>query len=238
MPVDRGQRLAPEHVGVGVPGGDLDGCVGGATEIDRYVRRLARAHRWRGALEAVELAVEIHRSRGGPDSTQGLQVFVGTGVAAVMVEVVAIAREVLVVTTTDYVQGQAALAELIQGSQLACRQRRCNHPRAIGQENAKAPGGSGDEGTDHRALGGIAEIPHQHPVEAGVLMGLGETPDETGVHSLPQRLVHLGTRCGGDHAENFHAHAVALAWAARLIRLAAVVIRKTSAWVLFLEATG
>lgn len=155
-----------------------------------------------------------------------------------MVEVVAIAREVLVVTTTDYVQGQAALAELIQGSQLACRQRRCNHPRAIGQENAKAPGGSGDEGTDHRALGGIAEIPHQHPVEAGVLMGLGETPDETGVHSLPQRLVHLGTRCGGDHAENFHAHAVALAWAARLIRLAAVVIRKTSAWVLFLEATG
>lgn len=102
-----------------------------------------------------------------------------------MVEVVAIAREVLVVTTTDYVQGQAALAELIQGGQLACRQRRCDHPRAIGQENAKAPGGSGDEGTDHRALGGIAEIPHQHPVEAGVLMGLGETPDETGVHSLP-----------------------------------------------------
>ncbi|BGD56416.1 hypothetical protein CRPA15_25790 [Pseudomonas aeruginosa] len=47
-----------------------------------------------------------------------MQVFVGTGVAAVMVEVVAIAREVLVVTTTDYVQGQAALAELIQGSQL------------------------------------------------------------------------------------------------------------------------
>ena len=128
MPVDRGQRLAPEHVGVGVPGGDLDGCVGGATEIDRYVRRLARAHRWRGALEAVELAVEIHRSRGGPDSTQGLQVFIGTGVAAVMVEVVAIAREVLVVTTTDYVQGQAALAELIQGGQLACRQRRCDHP--------------------------------------------------------------------------------------------------------------
>ena len=128
MPVDRGQRLAPEHVGVGVPGGDLDGCVGGATEIDRYVRRLARAHRWRGALEAVELAVEIHRSRGGPDSTQGLQVFVGTGVAAVMVEVVAIAREVLVVTTTDYVQARRPLAELIQGSQLACRQRRCNHP--------------------------------------------------------------------------------------------------------------
>ncbi|MCY1541300.1 hypothetical protein D9M68_769840 [compost metagenome] len=206
MPGHGGQRLTPEHVGVGVLGRDLDGGVGGTAEVDRDMRFLLWPHRRRGALEAVEAAVEVHRCGGSPDRAQCAQVFVGTRIALVVVEVIAVAPEVFVIAAADHVQGQPAIAELVERRQLAGCQRRSNHAGAVGQEDPQPLRGGRDEGTDHRSLGGIAEVTHQHTVEARVFMGLGELPDESRIHRLTQRLVHLGTGRGRDHAENFYAH--------------------------------
>ncbi|MNP19045.1 hypothetical protein D3C76_1115550 [compost metagenome] len=206
MPGHGRQRLAPEHVGIGVPGRDFDGGVRRAAEIDRDMRLPLRPHGRRRALEAVETPVEIHRIGGGPDRPQRAQVFIGACIALVMVEVVAVAPQVLVIATADHVQGQSAIAELVERRQLASSQRRSDDTGTVGQKNAQSLGRCRNERTDHRSLGGIAEVAHQHPVETGRLMGLGESPDERGVDRLPQRLVHFRTGRGRDHAENFYAH--------------------------------
>jgi len=148
----------------------------------------------------------IHRAVGGPDPLEDVQVLVGTGIALIMVEPVAIALLVRVAAAADHVERQPAAAELVECRQLPRRQRRCDHPGTIGQQDAHPLRRRRDEGGDHRALGAIGEVAHQHPIEARGLVSLGETADELRIHRLPQRLIHLGAGRRRDHADDFYAH--------------------------------
>ena len=78
------ERLAPEHVDVGVLGPDRHRRPGGATEVDRDRGALQRFHIGEGVFHLVELALVIERLGAGPDGPHDVEELVGTGVAVVL----------------------------------------------------------------------------------------------------------------------------------------------------------
>ncbi len=84
------QALAPEGEDVGMAAGDPDRGRRRAAEIDRRVGVLHRLRRDRSGLEAVVSALVIHRGVGGPEPAQDGDIFVGPGIARVVVLIVAV----------------------------------------------------------------------------------------------------------------------------------------------------
>ena len=84
-------RLAPQGVGVGVPGRDLQGRRGCPTEIDRDA--IDGLHVGEAAIDLVEDAGVVERARRGPALPDDVEEFPGAGVALVLGEMVAVLGE-------------------------------------------------------------------------------------------------------------------------------------------------
>ena len=180
---DGGPGLAPQGEEVGAAAGHVQGDVGGAAEEQRQVGTLAAASLAVGVLEVVELAVVVEGFRFGPDATHHGEVFVGAAVAGVMVEPVAVLPLLQVVAAGDDVQGDAPVAELVQGGGLAGGEGRGDEAGAMGDEVAQPLGVGGGVAGDFKAVGGGGRVAGEHHIEAGRLVGAGEVEDIVGVNA-------------------------------------------------------
>ena len=107
---DRGPRLAPEGVDVGLGRPDLDGRRRGAGEVQRDAARGHRLDRAEGALVAEELALEVEGRVLGPDAADDGHDLAGAAVAGVMGHEVALAALVGLVAAGDEVDGDPPAA--------------------------------------------------------------------------------------------------------------------------------
>src|SRR5208282_5374754 len=145
-----------------------------------------------------------------PDTAQHFHVLVRARVAFVMRKQVAILPLVVIVSARDHVQREAAATELIQGRELARRQRRCDETRPMREHQAELFGHRSDVGPDHKAIGAVAEISDQDAVEAALLMGLREAADVVHIDGGSLGRMNFRGGLGADHADEFDAHRTSL----------------------------
>ncbi len=123
-------------------------------------------------------AVVIERRGLGPGVAQNLKILVGTGVASILVEEVAVALQVAAVAPGDHVDRSAATAELVKGGELARGESRRLEAGAVRDQQADAFGQCRHVGgEDHRVWRAGVDC-QQRLVETGVFLGLGERLDE------------------------------------------------------------
>ena len=181
----RVERLAPERVDVGVPRRDGDRRVGRPAEVDRQVRLLRGPHRRGGAFEAVELAGVVDRAVRGPDRAQHLEVLVGAAIARVVVAVVAVASLIGVAAARDHVHRKPAARELVEGGELARRERRRDEARPVSEQDSESLRVGEDVGRDDEAVGRVRVVADQHAIEAGLLVHARELARERHVDDGP-----------------------------------------------------
>ena len=148
----------------------------------------------------------VERAAAAPGLLDHIEEFIAARVALVVVQKVAVALLFGVVAAADDVHGQAAIAELVQGGQLARGQGRRDKARTVRQQDAQLFRLRCDIRGDLEAVHGAAAVGHQHAVETGVFVGAGDGTQE--------RLVDDGTRAqhgfghflGGAKADEFDAH--------------------------------
>ena len=107
----------------------------GAAERDVRARLLDREDVAHEVVEAVVLALVVERLVGGPGLLDDLDVLAGAGVALVLGEGVALAALLVVVAAGDEVDGQPAVADLVEGGERLGGERRVGHVRAVGEQD-------------------------------------------------------------------------------------------------------
>src|ERR1700722_20710051 len=115
----------------------------------------------------------------GPNALQDVHILVGSSVAFILVEPVAVAMLVYVVTTADHVNGCASGGDLVERGELAGRDRGGDKAWTMRHEEADAVGVRGGTGGDQEAVGCVGVVADQQPVEAAGLGGLREVADVT-----------------------------------------------------------
>ncbi len=204
--LDLVQRFAPQRVDVGVLARDGDRRVGRAAEIDRHVRLLERLDLREPVLETVVLAFVVERAIAGPDATHDVQVFVGTLVALVVAQPVAVAALFVVGTARDEVHTETAATELVQRRDLTCRERGLGEAWAVREHEVHALGVRGGVGDGKRRARAGGVVWHQHAVEARSLVRLREGLDIVAIDHGPTRGMGFGNLLRLDHADEFDAH--------------------------------
>ena len=159
-----------------------------------------------GPAGPVELAFVVERRRLGPGAAQQRDVFRGAAIAGLGVGPVAILGLIGVAAARDDVHRKPAIAELVEGRQLAGGDRRRDEPRPMRQEEPEPLGHRRRVRPDQETVGGIREIADQHPIKAGPLVN----PRRLGNHLCFKR------RAGGrdqlrrdprrDPADHLHRH--------------------------------
>src|SRR5471032_1221775 len=203
---DLRQRFTPQRVDVGVLAGDFDGDVGRAAEVDRQVAVAHRPHAGVLALDVILRAVVVERPRRAPGLFHDVEIFVGALVALVVVEVIAVALLLGVVAAADDVDRHAAVAELVEGGELACRQGRRHEAGTMRQQDAQFIRLRGDVGGDLEAVHRAAAVRHQHAVEAGVFVRPRHRAEVALVDHGALRQQGLRHFLGGAVADEFYAH--------------------------------
>src|SRR5580693_7554875 len=102
----------------------LDRRVGTAAAIDRDVRRLTATDFGVGAARAIKLTLMVERRRFGPATPQQRDVFGSAAIAGGGVGPVAVLGLIGIAAAGNDVHREAAVAELIEGRELAGSDRR------------------------------------------------------------------------------------------------------------------
>jgi hypothetical protein len=118
----------------------------------------------------------------GPNALQDVHILAGARVAFILVEPVAVAMLVHIVTTTDHVNGGASGGDLVERGELAGRDGGCDEAWTMRHKEADAVGVRGGTGGDQEAVGCVRVVADQQPIEAAGLGGLGEVTDVTAIH--------------------------------------------------------
>src|ERR1700750_1236482 len=84
------ERLSPQGEDIRVPAGHADCGIGSTAEKDGNMWLLDRLHFRKGLLELIIFSVMVERLLFGPDAPQYFQIFVSTGIAIIVVQVIAI----------------------------------------------------------------------------------------------------------------------------------------------------
>ena len=192
---DRGRRLAPGQVDVGVLGRDLAGGRRGAAEVDLRDRvgQLLEA----GVLDAQVLAGERHLLA-GPEPAHDREELAAALVALVLVEEVAVGALLVRLAAGDDVEQQAAPAEVLEGRGHLGGQGRRRQAGAEGDEELEplrergehrggepgvlAPGaGRGQRGLEAELLGAagdLAEVGHAGRAAGGAVLDAVAAADD------------------------------------------------------------
>src|SRR5882757_1171026 len=116
--------------------GNGDRRIRGAAEIDRDMRLGDRLDLGERALELIVLAVMVEGLLAGPDPLQNADIFVGSRITLRVIEEIAVALLLGVVTAADHVDGDPPAGELVERRELARRQRRRDEAGAMRQHEA------------------------------------------------------------------------------------------------------
>ena len=233
------ERLAPQRVDVGVFAGDRNRCLRSPAEIHRHVRlaiaRLQRLDFGERVLEAVVRAFMVKGALGRPYLVQHVEIFVGAGVALIVVQPVAVAALFLVGAAGDVVHGEPATAELVERGELPRRQRGRDEAGPVREHEVDALGHRGGMGHRERGVGAGRMVRHQHAVEAGRLVRLREGAHVVAVERRTLGRVDFRDLLALDHADEFDgtvllwlAHVVLLVGGGREIRQRAGAARSRS----------
>ena len=133
---DRGGRLGPGQVDIGMLRRDVDAGAGGAAEPQRRVRALHTVEGEPPALGGEVAAAEIHHLAAEQAAPDG-QEFMRLLIAVVMREVHPVHRELGRVAAGDDIQQQAAVADTVQCRGLPGGQRRGQDARTQRHQQAQ-----------------------------------------------------------------------------------------------------
>jgi hypothetical protein len=148
----------------------------------------------------------IERRRLGPGAAQQRDVFRGAAIAGLGVGPVAVLGLIGIAAARDDVHREAAIAELVEGRQLAGGDRRRDKPGPVRQEETQPLRDRGGMRSDQEPVGRIREIPDQHTVEPRALVdprGLGEHLGVEGRSGCRDQLRRDPRR---DPADHLHRH--------------------------------
>ncbi len=201
-----GQRLAPQavDVGLGAPGGVRGGR--GTAERDVGARLLDGEDIADEIVEAVVLALVVEGPAGRPDLLDDLDVLAGAGVALVLGEGVALAALLVVVAAGDEVDGQPALADLVEGGEGLGGEGGIGHVRPVGQQDLQALQPARDVRGGGCGVRGAGAVGEQHPVPAVLLVGGGEAERVLLVEGGAGARGGFGAVVGGGDPEELHGH--------------------------------
>src|SRR5438477_4627224 len=139
-----------------------------------------------------------------------MQIFVGAAIAHVVVEPVAVTRLLGIAAARDDVQRDAAVRHVVQRGRGACGQRGRHDAGPVRDEVAQALGVRGRVARHREPLGRRRGVPHEHAVEAGLLVSLGEGAQPRRVDGAADH-VHgravRALRLHSDHADDLDGHA-------------------------------
>jgi hypothetical protein len=132
-----GQRLAEHGEDIAVPGAHGQRALGRAAEEQQRMRPLQGLHVGARAAHTIEGAIEIEAALAGPGELHDLDIFGGAPIALFLGSEVAIALLLGVTGARDDVQGDPPLGEVIEGRDLAGRQRRSNEARTVRNQESQ-----------------------------------------------------------------------------------------------------
>ena len=142
----------------------------------------------------------------GPDGLQRIDILVRAAVAAILVEMIAIARLLGLVAAGDDMHGGAATGDLVERREFPRRDRRSDEARPMGDQRRKQFRMRGDELAEQEAVRRIAIIADENAIEAARLVGLGHGADETEIHHLWSRRMNLRLLLVMDHPDELDRH--------------------------------
>ena len=148
----------------------------------------------------------VERPAAAPGLLDDAEEFVAARITLVVVQEVAVALLFGVVAAADDMHGQAAIAELVEGGQLARGQGRRDKPGAVRQQDAELFRLRGDIRGDLEAVDRSAAVGHQHAVETGVFVGAGDGAEKSLVDDRTGAEHGFGHFLGGAKADEFDAH--------------------------------
>jgi biotin synthase len=116
-------------------------------------------------------------------------------------EVVAVAALVGIAAPGDHVQRKPAARELVEGGELARRDRRRDEARPMREQDSESLRVGEDVGRHHEAVGGVRVVADQDAIEAGLLVHARELARVRHVDQGPFGGVRLRGGARGDHAD-------------------------------------
>ncbi len=201
-----GERLAPQAVDVGHGGAGLVGGRRRSPERDVRSRLLHREDIADEVLERVVASGVIERLARGPHLLDDLDVLARARVAVVLGEAVALAGLLVVVAAGDEVDGDAAVADLIDRGERLGRVRRDRQVRAVGQQQLQGLGARGDERSGGCGVRRTAAVREQDAIPAVLLVGLGQPQRVVLVEAGSGAGSGLRAVAGGGDAEELDGH--------------------------------
>lgn len=200
------QGFPPERIDIRVFGGEFDGDVRRATEIDRNMRLLQRLDPRERVFHLIIGALVVERRVSGPGPTQQPDILVGPAVAFLVVQEVAVASLLDAIATGDDVDAASPTGEHVECGEQTSRVGGRDEAGAVGDHKAQGLGVLGGMGCHQHRIGVGGVVGDQHPVEAGSLMRLGEARDVVRIDDRSLGWVDLGLCLGRDHADEFDGH--------------------------------
>ena len=146
-----------------------------------------------------------------------VQVLIGAPVAGGLVGEVAVLALLLVAAPADDVHRGPPAAQLVQGGELAGRQRGGHEPGAVGEQHAQPLGvGHGVLGRQE-AVGTVRVVAGERPVEPARLVGACDLDDVGGIVDGAGGRDDLRRLLGGDPPDELDGHGTssAVAWPPR-----------------------
>src|SRR5207245_7793618 len=135
--------------------------------------------------------------------------FGGAAIARVVVEPVAVTRLLGIAAARDDVQRDAAVRHVVQRGRGACGQRGRHEAGPVRDEVAQALGLRGRVARHRESLGRRRGVPHEHAVEAGLLVSLGEGAQPLRVDGAADHVHGRAVRTlrlHPDHADDLDGH--------------------------------
>jgi hypothetical protein len=195
--------LAPQCVNIGMLAGDLDRRVGSAAEIDRDARALNRPYFGGGAGETIIGTLVIDRAIGGPDRFQDADIFVGTGVALVLVQIIAVALLVDIVAAGDNMDRGTPLAQLIERREAAGCVGRCLKTWPMGDQEPDPARMGRDMGGNLQPIRSVRIPTDQKAVESALIMCLGRGAQIAKIDRFSLCTMDFRLLARLDHADEF-----------------------------------
>ena len=166
---------------------------------------MQRFHVGEGVFHLVELALVVERLGTGPHGPHDVEELVGTPVAVVLCDPVAIAGQFAVATAGDDVERDPAPAEMIERDRGAGGDRRRLEPRAVRHQHVQALRVGSGMGGDEPGIGSGGVVADEDPVESRLFVSAGEVPHEVridrGLDRQGDGAVDLGDIVSPDHAD-------------------------------------
>ena len=171
------------------------------------MRLLQRANRRPRLFSLIKIVGDIHRLFGGPHLADGLKEGIGSRVALVVIEIIAVAALLGVIAAADDMYRQAAAQQMFKGGELTRGEGRRDKTGTMSQQEADMLRRQPRQRGHQKAVGLIGPVAHQQAVKPGSLVGLRETHDVITVKNRADRGDGFRRQAVADHAEKLNAHA-------------------------------